>query len=121
MGILRRHSGEHGKPEGQNGSNPDARIISETVRRFEFVNRLRNTFPQLRGGTMRQPILNLCVALVLLLGASVFVGKSLAQANSTINKEKVDLLINGGTVVTMDGDRLILEDGAVGVEGDVSR
>ena len=68
---------------------------------------------------MRQPILNLGVALVLLLGASVFVGKSLAQATSTINKEKVDLLINGGTVVTMDGDRLILEDGAVVVKGDV--
>ena len=68
---------------------------------------------------MRQPILNLCVALLLLLGASVFVGKSLAQATSTINKEKVDLLINGGTIVTMDGDRLILEDGAVVVKGDV--
>jgi 5-methylthioadenosine/S-adenosylhomocysteine deaminase len=54
-----------------------------------------------------------------LLGASVFVEQSLAQATSTINKEKVDLLINGGTVVTMDGDRLILEDGAVVVKGDV--
>ena len=68
---------------------------------------------------MRQPILNLCIALLLLLAAAVFVGKSLAQATSTINKEKVDLLINGGTVVTMDGDRLILEDGAVVVKGDV--
>ncbi len=68
---------------------------------------------------MRKPILNLCVALVLLLGAAVFVGKSLAQATSTINKEKADLLINGGTIVTMDGDRLILEDGAVVVKGDV--
>jgi 5-methylthioadenosine/S-adenosylhomocysteine deaminase len=68
---------------------------------------------------MRQPILNLGVALLLLLGAAAFVGKSLAQATSTINKEKVDLLINGGTVVTMDGDRLILEDGAVVVKGDV--
>jgi 5-methylthioadenosine/S-adenosylhomocysteine deaminase len=54
-----------------------------------------------------------------LLGASVFVEQSLAQATSTINKEKVDLLINGGTMVTMDGDRLILEDGAVVVKGDV--
>jgi len=68
---------------------------------------------------MRQPTLNLCLALLLLLGASVFVEKSLAQATSTINKEKVDLLINGGTVVTMDGDRLILEDGAVVVKGDL--
>jgi 5-methylthioadenosine/S-adenosylhomocysteine deaminase len=68
---------------------------------------------------MRQPIFNFCVALLLLVGAAVFVGKSLAQATSTINKEKVDLLINGGTIVTMDGDRLILEDGAVAVKGDV--
>jgi 5-methylthioadenosine/S-adenosylhomocysteine deaminase len=68
---------------------------------------------------MRQPILNLCVAFLLLLGASVFVCRSLAQTTSTINKEKIDLLINGGTVVTMDGDRLILEDGAVAVKGDV--
>ena len=68
---------------------------------------------------MRQARLNLWVALLLSLGASVFAGQSLAQAASTINKEKVDLLINGGTVVTMDGDRLILEDGAVVVKGDV--
>ena len=68
---------------------------------------------------MRQPILNFCVALLLLLGAAVSAGQSLAQTTSTINKEKVDLLINGGTVVTMDGDRLILEDGAVAVKGDV--
>jgi 5-methylthioadenosine/S-adenosylhomocysteine deaminase len=68
---------------------------------------------------MRQPIFNFCVALLLLVGAAVFVGKSLAQATSTINKEKVNLLINGGTIVTMDGDRLILEDGAVAVKGDV--
>ena len=68
---------------------------------------------------MRQPMLNLFVALLLLLGATVFVGRSLAQATSTINKEKVDLIINGGMTVTMDGDRLILEDGAVVVKGDV--
>ncbi len=68
---------------------------------------------------MRQPIPNLFVGLLLLLGAAVSADKSLAQATSTINKEKVDLLINGGTVVTMDGDRLILEDGAVVVKGDV--
>jgi 5-methylthioadenosine/S-adenosylhomocysteine deaminase len=68
---------------------------------------------------VRQPMLNLFVALLLLFGATVFVGRSLAQATSTINKEKVDLIINGGTTVTMDGDRLILEDGAVVVKGDV--
>ena len=68
---------------------------------------------------MRQPILNFCVALLLLLGAAVFAAQSRAQTSSTLNKEKVDLLINGGTVVTMDGDRLILEDGAVVLKGEV--
>jgi 5-methylthioadenosine/S-adenosylhomocysteine deaminase len=33
-------------------------------------------------------------------------------------KEKVDLLVAGGTVVTMDGERRILEDGTVVVRGD---
>ena len=58
------------------------------------------------------------IALLVLL-AAVFVGQSVAQSSSPNNKEKVDLLINGGTIVTMDGDRLILEDGAVVVKGDV--
>jgi 5-methylthioadenosine/S-adenosylhomocysteine deaminase len=33
-------------------------------------------------------------------------------------RQGVDLLITGGTVVTMDGDRLILEDGALAIKGD---
>src|SRR6202158_904994 len=33
-------------------------------------------------------------------------------------KEKVDLLVSGGTIVTMDAQRRILEDGAVAVKGD---
>jgi 5-methylthioadenosine/S-adenosylhomocysteine deaminase len=37
----------------------------------------------------------------------------------TAKKEKVDLLVSGGTVVTMDGERRILEDGAIAVKGDV--
>lgn len=63
-------------------------------------------------------ILSVRIALWVLL-ASVFVGQTFAQSSSANNKEKVDLLINGGTIVTMDGDRLILEDGAVVVKGDV--
>ncbi|HEY8716505.1 MAG TPA: amidohydrolase [Candidatus Acidoferrum sp.] len=42
-----------------------------------------------------------------------------SPANKATTKEKVDLLISGGTIVTMDGDRLMLEDGAVAVKGDV--
>lgn len=37
---------------------------------------------------------------------------------SQTHKEKADLLITGGTVVTMDGSRTILGDGAVAVRGD---
>jgi 5-methylthioadenosine/S-adenosylhomocysteine deaminase len=64
-------------------------------------------------------MLGVRLALLLLLGVTIFAGQGLAQASKTNNKEKVDLLINGGTIVTMDGDRLILEDGGVAVKGDV--
>jgi cytosine/adenosine deaminase-related metal-dependent hydrolase len=33
-------------------------------------------------------------------------------------KEAIDLLIDGGTVVTVDGERRVIEDGAVAVRGD---
>src|SRR5882672_5222502 len=36
----------------------------------------------------------------------------------TAKKEKADLLVSGGTMVTMDGQRRILEDGAIAVKGD---
>jgi 5-methylthioadenosine/S-adenosylhomocysteine deaminase len=45
-----------------------------------------------------------------------FVFLSLAQP--TLAQEKADLLITGGTVVTMDSQRRILDDGAVAVRGD---
>ncbi len=41
-----------------------------------------------------------------------------AFLTSETHKEKADLLITGGTVVTMDGSRTILDDGAVAVKGD---
>ncbi|MGB8522633.1 MAG: amidohydrolase [Candidatus Acidiferrales bacterium] len=34
-------------------------------------------------------------------------------------KDKVDLLVTGGTVVTMDGQRRVIEDGAVAIRGDL--
>jgi 5-methylthioadenosine/S-adenosylhomocysteine deaminase len=58
------------------------------------------------------------LALLFVLGLW-FAGAGLAQTSKANNKEKVDLFINGGTIITMDGDRLILEDGAVAVKGDV--
>jgi 5-methylthioadenosine/S-adenosylhomocysteine deaminase len=36
----------------------------------------------------------------------------------SVKKEKVDLVLAGGTIVTMDGERRILEDGAVAIKGD---
>jgi 5-methylthioadenosine/S-adenosylhomocysteine deaminase len=33
-------------------------------------------------------------------------------------KDKVDLLVTGGTVVTMDGQRRVIQDGAVAIRGD---
>ena len=36
----------------------------------------------------------------------------------TPKKEKVDLLVSGGSIVTMDAQRRILEDGAIAVKGD---
>src|SRR5450631_1750986 len=41
-----------------------------------------------------------------------------ASLTSETAKEKADLLITGGTVVTMDASRSILDDGAVAVKGD---
>src|ERR1700681_1726743 len=63
-------------------------------------------------------ILSVRAALLLLLGATFVAGVGVAHASTTINKEKIDLFINGGTIVTMDGDRLILEDGSIAVKGD---
>ena len=56
-----------------------------------------------------------CRSLVLVLGVSFLLALSLL---SQTHKEKADLLITGGTVVTMDASRTILEDGAVATKGD---
>lgn len=56
--------------------------------------------------------------------SSVFVGRALvllcllSLAPSTLAQEKVDLLITGGTVITMDAQRRVLDDGAVAVRAD---
>lgn len=51
--------------------------------------------------------------------AGVIALTSLARcANAQKKKQKVDLLILGGAIVTMDGERKILENGALAVNGD---
>jgi 5-methylthioadenosine/S-adenosylhomocysteine deaminase len=64
----------------------------------------------------RNPACQSVAALALLtLALFSFLSATFAQ---TAKKEKVDLLIAGGMVVAMDGERRILEDGAVAVRGD---
>ncbi len=48
----------------------------------------------------------------------VFLCAGSALPSSAAAKEKVDLLVSGGTVVTMDTQRRVIEDGAVAVRGD---
>jgi 5-methylthioadenosine/S-adenosylhomocysteine deaminase len=64
----------------------------------------------------------ICCVVLAWLSVTVFVLRTGAQTTAkpqlSSNKEKVDLLISGGTIVTMDGDRLIVEDGALAVKGD---
>ena len=60
---------------------------------------------------MKRQIRYLCV---LAAGATMLTAPAVAQQK----RERVDLVIAGGTVVTMDSERRILEDGAVAVKGD---
>ena len=52
--------------------------------------------------------------------SAIFVFTLLCSAflASQTHKDTVDLLVTGGTVVTMDGTRKILDDGAIAVKGD---
>src|ERR1700726_3189988 len=56
----------------------------------------------------------LCCFCVLLASATTFAASAIPQEG----REQADLVISGGTVVTMDADRRILEDGAIAVKGD---
>jgi 5-methylthioadenosine/S-adenosylhomocysteine deaminase len=56
----------------------------------------------------------LCCLGVLVASASAFAASAIPQEG----REQADLVIAGGTVVTMDADRRILEDGAIAVKGD---
>jgi 5-methylthioadenosine/S-adenosylhomocysteine deaminase len=55
------------------------------------------------------------ILLAFLFSAFLWLQPGSAQAQS---KKKVDLLVTGGIVVTMDGPRTIYDDGAVAVSGD---
>src|SRR5260370_14015674 len=54
---------------------------------------------------------------VILVPVFYFVFPAYLHSQNT-KKEKADLLVTGGTVVTMNAERRIIEDGAVAVTGD---
>src|SRR5216684_6653747 len=56
----------------------------------------------------------ICCFCVLTASATLFPAAAIAQER----RERADSVISGGTVVTMDTDRRILEDGAIAVKGD---
>ena len=60
-------------------------------------------------------MLSLFLSFVLLIAASIL------RAHAPPEAVSVDLLITGGTIVTMDGDRRILENGYIVVSGDTIR
>jgi DNA integrity scanning protein DisA with diadenylate cyclase activity len=58
----------------------------------------------------------LSFSLCLLVVLSGFEAARIAQGAAT--REHADLLVSGGTVITMDAQRRVLDDGAVVVRGD---
>src|SRR5882762_3786160 len=68
--------------------------------------------PSRRITSLRSLVLFQCLVLVCGPG-SPWVGRGLAAP-----REAVDLLVSGGTVVPMDSERRIIEDGAIAVRGD---
>jgi len=60
---------------------------------------------------------NLSILLLLTFAISTF-GQSVPHMNKVVPAWSCDLLIVGGTVVTMDGDRHVYEDGAIAIKGD---
>jgi len=59
--------------------------------------------------------MTLCQSLILIFAFQCWLPVSLS---SQAIRQKADLLIAGGTVVTMDGSRAIYDDGAIAVKGD---
>ncbi len=78
-----------------------------------------------KGTAMRQKQMHrlsrVVFSLALIVSCLVFAGALFGQgapAKARPGREKIDLLVAGGTVITMDAERRVLEDGAVAVRGD---
>src|SRR2546425_7926549 len=61
-------------------------------------------------------VLYLCLSVLICGSISPLLGQAPAKAPPA--REKIDLLVAGGTVVTMDAERRVVEDGAVAVSSD---
>src|SRR2546428_12607942 len=61
-------------------------------------------------------VLYLCLSVLICGSISPLLGQAPAKAPPA--REKIDLLVAGGTVVTMDAERRVVEDGAVAVRSD---
>jgi len=61
-------------------------------------------------------VLYLCLSVFICGSISPLLGQAPAKAPPA--HEKIDLLVAGGTVVTMDAERRVVEDGAVAVRSD---
>lgn len=55
---------------------------------------------------------------ILAVASIVSLSFCIAAGAQSVKKEKVDVIITGGTVVTMDGSRTIIDDGALAFKGD---
>ncbi len=64
---------------------------------------------------MKKPIKWMSIFLISVLS---FLSGGPARGQKTSAKERADLIAAGGTIVTMDGERRIIEDGAIAVKGD---
>src|SRR3989442_10510492 len=61
-------------------------------------------------------VLYLCLSVFICGSISPLLGQAPAKAPPA--REKIDLLVAGGTVLTMDPERRVVEDGAVAVRSD---
>src|SRR5262245_62114678 len=62
----------------------------------------------------RAPFLKVLILISILIGSVIFVD----QISAGSAKDRIDLAISGGTIVTMDGNYRVIEDGYIAIRGD---
>jgi hypothetical protein len=79
--------------------------------RFKTVQRFSSCRGPIPGARFSRRLQSLCRLLICCLAAAI-------SATPAFAKQRVDLIVSHGTVVTMDGKRRILQNGAIAVQGD---